>query len=285
MSASTFNVWLITGANAGFGLLLTRLALSKGHTVIATARSLTKFPEDLRSNPKADLIELQITETGIEIAAVVDAAVARHGRLDVLVNNAGFGCIGAVEEVSEKEFRYQFNINVFGLINLTRAAIPHMRKQGSGVIANLSSGAGILGSASWSIYCSSKFAVEGLTESLAGELKPFGIRAFLINPGIFRTEFLASLAASKDLSEKKEGYADLAEALAAVSGNQAGDPQLGVERMYEAITSTGMAAGLEDQLRLVLGSDCLAMMKAKIQSYQETVDKMERIALSTDFQT
>ena len=139
--ASTKLVWFITGANSGFGLLLTQLLLSHGHTVIATARSASKFPQSLKDDPKADLVEIEIAGPASAITAAVDAAVARHGRIDVLVNNAGFGLIGTLKEVTEADARYQFNVNFFGLLNFTKAVLPHMRAQNSGVIVHMSSSA------------------------------------------------------------------------------------------------------------------------------------------------
>lgn len=276
-------VWFITGANAGFGLLLANLALSKGHTVIGTARSLLKFPKSLTENPKADLIETEVTASASSIAAIVDSTVAKHGRIDVLLNNAGFGHIGAVEEVSDEESRYQFDVNFFGVLNFTRAVIPHMRKQGSGVIVQLSSGVGILGALGGPIYSASKFAVEGLSESMAQELKPFGIRVHIIEPGIFRTDFLKPISQGQNISRHIEGYADLEDMLSGMYGKQPGNAELGIERLYEIVTGTGMATGLEDQLRFPLGSDCYSMLETKLKMLTETAEKIKPISLSTDY--
>ncbi|OTA01388.1 short chain dehydrognease/reductase [Trichoderma parareesei] len=254
-------VWFITGANTGFGLMLADLALSKGDTVIATARSLSKFPEYLTKKPNADLVETEVTASAASIARLVGAAVEKHGRIDILVNNAGFGHFGSVEEVSEEESRYQFDVNFFGLLNFTRAVIPHMRKQGCGVIVQLSSGVGILGPQGAPIYTASKFAVEGLSEAMTHELKPFGIRVHVVEPGVFRTDFLKSIA----------------------HGQNPGNPEAGVQRIYEIATGTGMATGLEDQLRFPLGSDCYSMLEAKISMLKETAEKAKSIALSTDY--
>jgi NAD(P)-dependent dehydrogenase (short-subunit alcohol dehydrogenase family) len=276
-------VWFITGANSGFGLLLSQLALSKGHTVVATARSLSKFPKSLRDTPKADLVEIQVTAPASEIAAAVDAAAAKHGRVDVLVNNAGFGHMGAVEEVSDADLRYQFDVNFLGLVNFTRAVIPHMRKQGSGVILQLSSGVGILAPQGAPVYAASKFAVEGLSESMREELKPFGIRVHIVEPGVFRTEFLQPIAQGNNISANKHGYVDLGGMLQGMNGNQPGDPEKGVQRMYEIVTGDGMGAGVGDMLRIPLGSDCFGMLATKIQSLTETHDKAKQIAVSTDY--
>ncbi|KAI8716192.1 hypothetical protein NCS52_00912300 [Fusarium sp. LHS14.1] len=276
-------VWFITGANSGFGLLLSQLALSKGHTVVATARSLSKFPQSLRDSPNADLIQVEVTSSSTEIEAVINSAVSKHGRIDVLVNNAGFGHMGAVEEVTEKEVRYQFDVNFFGLFNFTKAVIPHMRAQGSGVILQISSGVGILAGQGAPIYAASKFAVEGLSESMYEELKPLGIRVHIIEPGIFRTDFLKATSEGKNVSTNREGYLDIGGLLKGMHGNQPGDPQKGVERIYEVVTGTGMAVGLEDLLRVPLGSDCHGMLQAKIQMLSETAEKTKGISSSADF--
>ncbi|RMJ09412.1 hypothetical protein CDV36_010956 [Fusarium kuroshium] len=276
-------IWFITGANSGFGLLLSQLALSKGDTVIATARSLSKFPQSLRDSPNADLIQVEVTSSPAEIQAVINSAVSKHGRIDVLVNNAGFGHMGAVEEVTEKEVRYQFDVNFFGLFNFTKAVIPHMRAQGSGVILQISSGVGILAGQGAPIYAASKFAVEGLSESMYEELKPLGIRVHIIEPGIFRTDFLKATSEGKNVSTNREGYLDIGNMLKGMHGNQPGDPQKGVERIYEVVTGTGMAVGLEDQLRFPLGSDCHGMLQAKIQKLSETAEKTKAISSSADF--
>ncbi|RTE76312.1 hypothetical protein BHE90_009220 [Fusarium euwallaceae] len=276
-------IWFITGANSGFGLLLSQLALSKGHTVVATARSLSKFPQSLRDSPNVDLIQVEVTSSSAEIEAVINSAVSKHGRIDVLVNNAGFGHMGAVEEVTEKEVRYQFDVNFFGLFNFTKAVIPHMRAQGSGVILQISSGVGILAGQGAPIYAASKFAVEGLSESMYEELKPLGIRVHIIEPGIFRTDFLKATSEGKNVSTNREGYLDIGNMLKGMHGNQPGDPQKGVKRIYEVVTGTGMAIGLEDQLRFPLGSDCHGMLQAKIQKLSETAEKTKAISSSADF--
>ncbi|EON99414.1 putative short chain oxidoreductase protein [Phaeoacremonium minimum UCRPA7] len=276
-------VWFITGANAGFGLLLTELALSHGHTVVATARSFSKFPDSLKSNPKADLVEVEISGPGSAINAVVAGAIQRHGQIDVLVNNAGFGHLGAVEEVSEAEARYQFDVNFFGLLNFTKAVIPYMREQKSGIIVQVSSGAGLWAGVGGPIYVASKHAVEGLAEGLANEVKPLGIRVHLVEPGIFRTDFLKAASQGKQLGEKKEGYLDNGSIMGGLHQSQPGDPKKAVQRMFEMVTGTGMGQGKEWDLRVPLGSDVYGMRDQKIKSLTETAEKMKDISLSTDF--
>jgi NAD(P)-dependent dehydrogenase (short-subunit alcohol dehydrogenase family) len=281
--ASTKPVWFITGANSGFGLLLTQLLLSHGHTVIATARSASKFPQSLKDDPKVDLVEIEIAGPASAINATVDAAVAKHGRIDVLVNNAGFGLIGALEEVTEADARYQFDVNFFGLLNFTKAVLPHMRAQNSGVIVQMSSGAGIWAGQGAPVYAACKFAVEGLAEGLANEVKPFGIRVHLIEPGIFRTNFLGQVAQGKQVGQKMEGYLDIGGILGGMHRKQPGDPEKGVQRVFEVVMGTNMGERMEWDLRVPLGSDCFGMFDAKIKSLSATLEKMKNITLSTDF--
>ncbi len=276
-------VWFITGANSGFGLLLAQLALSQGHTVIATARSASKFPQSLRDSENADLIEIEVAGTASTITEAVDSAVARHGRIDVLVNNAGYGLLGALEEVSEADARYQFDVNFFGLLNFTKAVIPHMRKKNSGVIVQVSSGIGLWAGQGAPVYAASKFAVEGLSEALANELRPFNIRVHLFEFGIFRTNFLGPIAEGKQTGARKDGYLDIAGLMAKIHGKQPGDPEKGVLRLFEIVTCTGMGSGLADELRIPLGSDAYKMLQSKIGSFSTTAEKMKEIAASTDF--
>ncbi|OAQ70056.1 short chain oxidoreductase protein [Pochonia chlamydosporia 170] len=276
--------WFITGANSGFGLLLSRLALSQGHTVIATARSTSKFPPDLAQNPNSHLLELQITSPGEEIAKILNDILTKHNQIDVLVNNAGFAHLGAVEELSEAEARYQFDVNFFGLLNVTKAIIPHMRARKSGVIVQISSGAGVLAGQGGPIYSASKFAVEGLSEAMAVELQSFGIRVHLVEPGIFRTEFLGPVSRGQNISKKVEGYFDIGGVLTGMNGQQPGDPVRGVQRIFDVVTGTGMGRGLEGELRILLGGDVFGMVERKRDMLSGTLEVMKEVAFSTDFE-
>lgn len=191
--------------------------------------------------------------------------------------------MGAVEEISEPEVRYQFDVNFFGLLNITKAVLPHMRKQGTGVICQISSAAGILAGQGGPIYAASKFAVEGLSEGLANEVKAFGIRVHLFEPGLFRTEFLGQAAKGKQIGQKVDGYLDIGSIMAGMHANQAGDPEKGVQRIFEVVTGTGLGKGREWDLRVPLGTDSFGMLEAKFNSLGETLEKMKSVALSTDF--
>jgi len=182
-------VWFITGANRGIGAHVAQAALRAGHRVVATGRKL----EQLRTTyPDADnvlLAELDVTRPD-QAEAAVGAALARFGRIDVLVNNAGYGLLGNFEEIDAQAIEAQFATNVFGLMHVTRAVLPAMRRQRSGHVFNLSSVGGVLGFEGASVYCATKYAVEGLSASLAPELARFGIHVTAVEPGFFRTDFL-----------------------------------------------------------------------------------------------
>jgi NAD(P)-dependent dehydrogenase (short-subunit alcohol dehydrogenase family) len=179
-------VWFITGASRGFGIEITRQALDRGDQVVATARHPEAITQAVPHTGDALLaLPLDVTSAG-QAAAAVSAALARFGRIDSLVNNAGRGLLGAVEEVSDVEARAVFEVNVFGLLTVTRAVLPVMRGQGAGKIINISSSGGFIGRAGWGVYCSAKFAVEGLSESLGHELAPLGIQVTAVEPGGFR---------------------------------------------------------------------------------------------------
>ena len=180
--AQTQRVWFITGASTGFGRLLAEQVLAKGDKVVATARKPEQIADLTHNHPEAALaLSLDVTdETAIE--AAVDAAIRQFGRIDVLVNNAGYGLAGAIEEATQDEYMPVFETNVFGLISVTKAILPHLRKQRSGHIVNLSSVGGLIGSPGWGFYNASKFAVEGFSEALAAELSPLGIHVTIVSP-------------------------------------------------------------------------------------------------------
>ncbi|KAH8651048.1 hypothetical protein BX600DRAFT_387867 [Xylariales sp. PMI_506] len=280
--ASEKLVWFVTGANTGFGLLIAQVALAHGHIVIATARDAAKFPQSLRDEPNADLIEIQISGPASDITAAVDAAVVRHGRIDVLVNNAGYGMCGAVEQVTEAQVRAQFDVNFFGLFNFTKAVIPHMRARKSGVIVQFSSLMGFEGYQGAPIYAASKFAVEGLSEGLYNELKPFGIRVHIVEPGSFRTNFLGYTTVEEDRPKPIEGYIDLSGILSGMHGKQPGDPEKAAKRIFEIVTGTGLGTGLESELRVILGRDSFDTLQAKIQKLTINASNVRDVALSTD---
>src|SRR5580698_7751654 len=186
----TPRTWLITGTSQGFGRDLVQAALDRGDNVVATSRSPEKVKDAFPgAGSRLYAVAMDLSDAG-QIANVVESVIGRFGRIDVLVNNAGHGLLGAVEEADEKEIADVFQTNVFGLMRLTRAVLPHMRKQRSGQIVNLSSVGGLIGIPGWGYYNATKFAVEGFSEALAQEVAPLGIGVTIVEPGPFRTDFL-----------------------------------------------------------------------------------------------
>src|SRR5258707_10978382 len=189
--------WFITGASRGFGALIAAEALAGGDHVVATGRDPRVVAAALGENDRLIVLPLDVTDER-QAHAAVSEATKRFGRIDVLVNNAGFGLLGAVEEATAGEIEHVYRTNVFGLLNVTRAVLPHMRAQRAGHVINISSVGGYRSGAGFGIYCSTKFAVEGLSEALAAALAPLGIKVTVVEPGYFRTDFLdaRSLAVS-----------------------------------------------------------------------------------------
>jgi short-subunit dehydrogenase len=215
-----------------------------------------------------------------DVASAINSAIKQFGTIDYLVNNAGFGLIGGIEESSNKEVHESFDINVFGLLNVTRAVLPHMRAAKYGHIFNLSSVFGLIAGAGWGIYCGTKFAVEGISEALAQEIKPFGINVTIIEPGYVRTNFLSSGSIAVPENSIKE-YTAIQEEKRKhkedIPGNQIGDPQ----KIAEAIISLSKSS--EPPVRILLGSDALQFANYKIQLMQEGIEANKEITLSTDF--
>jgi NAD(P)-dependent dehydrogenase (short-subunit alcohol dehydrogenase family) len=189
----TTPTWFITGASSGFGLAFTQYALARGYNVVATARNLAKL-EQIEAPSSSQLLihKLDVTAVGDADQAVA-AAVKRFGRVDVLINNAGYGIVGALEETSDSELRAQMETNFFGAINVTKAVLPTMRTQRAGAIVNISSLGGQLSFGGFSAYSASKFALEGMSEALAAELAAFGIKVLIVEPGAFRTGFASDV--------------------------------------------------------------------------------------------
>ena len=275
------SVWFITGASRGFGLEMAREALTRGHRVVATARN-------------ADAVTAALPEGGDNLLAVgldvtdeaqahdaVNAAIGRFGRIDVLVNNAGRGLLGAVEEATDAEVRAVYDTNVFGLLAVTRAVTPVLRAQRSGTIVNISSVGGFVGSPGWGVYASTKFAVEALSEAMNAELNPMGVHIMVVEPGYFRTDFLDS----SSLKTQQTAIADYADGPAGqmrvAAGNrnheQPGDPVKAANAIVDVVDSD------RPPLRLLLGRDTIAAVEGKIAHVQAELDKWRAVSESTDF--
>ena len=271
--------WFVTGASRGFGALIVEKALAKGDRVVATARNPKAIADRFGEKPNLLAIALDVTDEAQAHQAAKEA-VARFGRIDVLVNNAGYGLLGAVEEASAAEIEALYRTNVFGLLSVTRAVLPHMRRQRSGRILNFSSVGGYRSGPGFGVYCSTKFAVEGLTEALAEELKPLGIYATAIEPGYFRTDFLDSTSLTVSPIEIDD-YAQTAGVVRnkakEISHNQPGDP----DKLAEVLIS--FAEAENPPVRLPLGSDTVAAIEAKHASDAELLARWRSTSVSTDF--
>jgi NAD(P)-dependent dehydrogenase (short-subunit alcohol dehydrogenase family) len=272
-------VWLITGCSTGFGRELARLVLARGGRVVATARDIDRVADLTADAGEAVLaLALDVAKPD-QIAAVVEQAMARFGRIDVLVNNAGYGYQSTIEEGDEAEIRAQFDVNVFGLFALTRAVLPIMRAQGDGHILNVTSVAGLAGFPGSGYYAASKHAVEGFSDSLKAEVSPLGIRVTCVEPGPFRTDWAgrslrqtpSRIAAYADTAGKR--LADTRE----VSGRQAGDPVRAAEAMI-AITERG-----DPPRHLVLGAWGQDAVVARLHDRLAEIEGQRDVALSADF--
>jgi NAD(P)-dependent dehydrogenase (short-subunit alcohol dehydrogenase family) len=252
-------VWLVTGAGRGLGTDIAKAALAAGHAVVATGRDVTRVAAALGES--ANLLSVKLDVTSLDDAkAAVDATLAKFGRLDVLVNNAGNFYAGFFEELSPQQVRSQIETLLFGPMNVTRAALPVMRKQRTGLVVTISSTAGISGQAFCTAYAAAKFGVEGWMESLAPEVRQFGIRTMLVEPGFFRTELLSP----DSTTFAKPGIADYAEqtretvtAWSAMRGKQGGDPAKLAKAVVEL---AGMDAPPD---RFAAGADALETFEAK----------------------
>lgn len=273
-------VWMITGASRGFGREFALAALAAGDQVVATGRDAAQVSAAMGcTSPDLLTLTLDVTVES-QAKAAAEAALARFGRIDVLINNAGYALLGALEECSMQELEAQFRTNVFGLFAVTQAVLPAMRQQGAGHIINLSSMAGFKGWPGSSVYSASKFAVEGLTESLAVEVAPFGIHVTMLEPGYFRTDLLsdASLSlAARELAAYDTVTGQMRRQIAGVSGHQPGDPAKLVRAVRQIVDSP------QPPLRLALGSDAVDVAEHKLSAWQHELNQWRALSTSTDF--
>lgn len=272
-------VWFITGASTGFGQLLAQEVLKAGGRVVATARKPDQITEFERQYPEtARAFLLDVTHPA-QIETVATKSIAAFGRIDVLVNNAGYGIAGGIEEATEAEILPVFETNVFGLIRVTRAFLPQFRKQRSGHILNLSSMAGLVGTAGWGYYNATKFAVEGFSEALAGEMAPLGVRVTIIEPGPFRTDFLgrSAVLVKRTIADYQETVGKTRDYYYDQPGKQRGDPLKAVKAMMDMVESPN------PPLHLILGALAYNRFKGKLDRWQEEMAAYEPVTLGADF--
>ncbi|MEW4947993.1 oxidoreductase [Pseudomonas asiatica] len=271
--------WLITGASRGFGTLIAQQALAAGDAVIATARNPEDIEARLGRHPNLLAVRLDVTREEDAHAAVA-AGIKHFGQIDVLVNNAGYGVLGAVEETSASETERLYATNVFGLLNVTRAVLPHMRRQRSGHVINISSLGGYQAYMGWGVYGSTKFAVEGISEAMHQELAPLGIKVTVVEPGFFRTDFLDDQSLVKTALELPDYAATVGvmrHHAEAANHAQPGNPA----KLAEALLA--LANATNPPLRLALGSDAVARIEAKNSAVEQELAQWRDLSLSTDF--
>jgi NAD(P)-dependent dehydrogenase (short-subunit alcohol dehydrogenase family) len=280
-SSTSPRVWLITGCSSGFGRALASHVLARGQRVIATARDPsalaemgTRFPETCRT------LALDVTDAE-RVKSVVAEAAAAFGRLDVVVNNAGYGLVGAFEELGVEQITRTFETNFFGSLEVIRAALPILRAQHSGHIVNISAAAVISNYAGFSIYGASKWALEGVSESLAVELKPLGIKVTIVQPGPFRTDFIGRslVRAENHLAEYDRTSGKFLRFLESMEGKQPGDPAKAAEAILAAVESDA------PPLRLALGKYANDKLRKKLAEAERERSAWEYLGMPTDFTT
>ena len=275
----TKKVWLVTGASKGLGLALVKRLLTEGYKVAATSRTVEGLEKEIGQSADFLPLETQLTDEE-SVNNAIEKTLETFGSIDVVVNNAGYGQIGTLEELSDKEARRNFDINVFGSLNVIRSVMPHLRKQGSGHVINVSSIGGLIGSfPGFGIYCATKFAVAGFTESLAEEVKEFGIKVSIVYPGYFRTNFLdkgslnlpqkpiADYKAVRDTEDWHESQ---------MRGNQPGSPE------KAALAFIQLVENAHPPLHFFMGSDAFAMAQSKIDVLQSELIGNEVLSKATD---
>ncbi|HEX8328395.1 MAG TPA: SDR family NAD(P)-dependent oxidoreductase [Hymenobacter sp.] len=282
MTTASKKIWFVTGASKGLGLLLVQQLLAQGYAVAATSRNADELRRAVGAGTPETFLPLHMSLTDeASVEQAIQAAVAAFGRIDVVVNNAGYGLIGSLEELTDAETRQNFDVNVFGLLNVLRQATPQLRAQQAGLVFNISSIAGYSGAfAGFGVYCATKFAVTGLTESYAAEVARFGIKATVVLPGYFRTEFLTAGAVGTP-QHPIAAYQEVRDTQAAhqeqINGQQPGDPAKAVALLI------AVSEAEQPPLHLFLGPDSYHLAKQQMATVQQDLQQWEAQATATDF--
>ncbi|VXC70719.1 Estradiol 17-beta-dehydrogenase [Burkholderia sp. 8Y] len=272
-------VWLITGCSTGFGRELANAVLERGWRAVVTARDPSKVQDIIKGHEdRAIVLPLDVQKRD-QIAKAVEQSMQRFGRIDALVNNAGYGYLAAIEEGEDDVVRDMFETNVFGLVDMTKAVLPVMRAQKSGIVINVSSIGGITSFAATGYYHGTKYAVEGISESLATELKPLGIDVLIVEPGPFRTNWAGPSIKSSatEIADYAATAGERRKQTAARSGNQAGDPVRAAHAIIEAATAD------TPPLRLLLGKTALELARKKLDLLKRDFDTWEKTTIGADF--
>jgi NAD(P)-dependent dehydrogenase (short-subunit alcohol dehydrogenase family) len=275
--AQTGRVWLITGCSAGFGRELAVAALAAGDRVMATARRPQRLADLVEAGgDRVRVAALDVTDEA-QVADVVAATVAEFGRIDVVVNNAGHGSVGAVEELELADLRALMDVMFFGAVAVTKAALPHLRARGGGTIVQMSSMGGQVTMPGFGAYCAAKFALEGLSEALAAEVRPLGIRVVIVEPGAFRTQFGGHrMHRSRVIAAYAGSTGPTRAAVDAMDGTQPGDPRKAARAILEVV---GHA---EPPLRLALGNDAVDHIAARHDLLRAELTRWEKLSRATD---
>jgi NAD(P)-dependent dehydrogenase (short-subunit alcohol dehydrogenase family) len=275
----TGRVWFVTGASSGFGRAIAREVLARGGRLVATGRDPDALqPLVAEDEDRTLALGLDITDAAA-VREAVDRAVSRFGRIDVVVNNAGYAHVGAVEELSDRDWRQLIDTDLFGAINVTRAVLPHMRERRSGHLVQMSSLNGIEGLPGGGYYAASKFALEGLSESLAEEVAPLGISVTIVEPGPHRTRLLSarSVRSSPPIGDYADSVGRVREQLEQLDGQQPGDPARAARAIVDAVEADAPPR------RLPLGTMALDHIRAKLTSQLEELEAWAELSASTDF--
>jgi NAD(P)-dependent dehydrogenase (short-subunit alcohol dehydrogenase family) len=268
-------VWLITGGNSGFGRAITEAAVGAGDVVVATARRTATLDDLAGAYPdQVEVLPLDVTDIPAVEAAVHDIT-DRHGRIDVLVNNAGRSHVGAAEETSDTELRSLFDVHVFGPAALVRAVLPQMRSRRSGAIVQLSSMGGQLSFAGFSAYSATKFALEGMSEALADEVRPLGIKVMIVEPGAFRTALFSNISTSAPIADYAATVGATRHMIETGNGTQPGDPARAAAAILTALDSEATP------LRLPLGDDAVDAILGHLDSVRTEITAWEKLARDT----
>jgi NAD(P)-dependent dehydrogenase (short-subunit alcohol dehydrogenase family) len=271
--------FLITGVSSGFGRAFAQAALEAGHTVVGTVRNeAARDAFTALAAERAHAVVLDVTDFEA-IAPAVAAITQTVGPIDVLVNNAGYGHEGTLEESPLDDLRRQFDVNVFGAVAMIKAVLPAMRERRSGHIINITSMGGFITMPGIAYYCGSKFALEGITDALAKEVAGFGIKVTAVAPGSFRTDWAgrSMVRASRSIADYDTLFAPIREAREAKSGKQAGDPRKAAQALLEIV------AAKNPPVHLLLGNDALDLVKTKLAALNEEIEQWEPLSRSTDF--
>lgn len=271
--------WFVTGASRGLGLELVKQLLERGDNVTATTRSTERLTGALAGSDTSRLLAVEVDLTDQDqVAQAVAATKERFGTLDVVVNNAGYGYLAAVEEVPDADARAMFDVQVFGVWNVLRSVLPGFREERSGHVINVSSIVGLLPFPGWGLYAAGKFALEGLTESLAGEVADHGIKVNLIEPGYMRTDFLrpVSLGVPSSTSDAYPAVREMVEQHLRMPGTQLGDPAKAAAAII-TVATTGDAP-----LHQLLGSDSVSLAAGRLKSLADEFESARELAVTTD---